>query len=315
MSTRYVWGKYTLLKIFNPETVSQYSWYDQYAGTSNHLLGYCATGVEWDDVNGKANLTGTIVELRYSSTPPSYGSVNCKTYPYFSYTRTNATFVLYHAPGTVGNYWFPSASGKNNLIYVTESASSSAVKYSFTLYKPQNRKGTFLENVSDGSSGAYPSVSGGGVSGNYWYEYKGSDIIDPTDITYSANQLRPGDSLTVTINPRSNTYGGTISYLYQYQINGGNWIDIQTTTAASINFTIPANAKTIRFRVRAQDNMDFTSATYVTGAAVTLERLNLWIGVDGKARKGVELYVGVNGKARKVTAAYIGVNGKARRFL
>lgn len=42
---------------------------------------------------------------------------------------------------------------------------------------------------------------------------------------------------------------------------------------------------------------------------------NLWIGVDGKARRASELYVGVGGKARKVTAAYIGVNGKARRFL
>jgi len=49
--------------------------------------------------------------------------------------------------------------------------------------------------------------------------------------------------------------------------------------------------------------------------AVFKQKLALWVGVNGKARKGVELYVGVNGKARRVVEGYIGVNGKARRFL
>ena len=42
---------------------------------------------------------------------------------------------------------------------------------------------------------------------------------------------------------------------------------------------------------------------------------NLFIGVDGKARKAKEFYVGVNGKARRIVKAYIGdENGKARPF-
>lgn len=42
---------------------------------------------------------------------------------------------------------------------------------------------------------------------------------------------------------------------------------------------------------------------------------NLFVGVDGKARKAKELYVGVDGKARKIAKAYIGdENGKARLF-
>lgn len=45
------------------------------------------------------------------------------------------------------------------------------------------------------------------------------------------------------------------------------------------------------------------------------QKLALWVGVGGKARKGTEMWVGVNGKARKVTGAWVGVNGKARRFL
>lgn len=42
---------------------------------------------------------------------------------------------------------------------------------------------------------------------------------------------------------------------------------------------------------------------------------NLFIGIDGKARKAKEIYVGIDGKARKVIKAYIGdENGKARLY-
>lgn len=42
---------------------------------------------------------------------------------------------------------------------------------------------------------------------------------------------------------------------------------------------------------------------------------NLFVGVDGKARKTKEFYVGVNGKAHRIIKAYIGdENGKARLF-
>lgn len=42
---------------------------------------------------------------------------------------------------------------------------------------------------------------------------------------------------------------------------------------------------------------------------------NLFVGVDGKARKAKEFYIGVNGKAHRIVKAYIGdENGKARPF-
>lgn len=42
---------------------------------------------------------------------------------------------------------------------------------------------------------------------------------------------------------------------------------------------------------------------------------NLFVGVDGKARKTKDFYIGVNGKAHKIVKAYIGdENGKARLF-
>lgn len=170
-----------------------------------------------------------------------------------------------------------------------------------------------LGDVSGGNRSSYP---GNGISGGYFYLYRGSDSIDPLSINYPMDNLRPGDKITISVSKSSSIkYGGTISYLYQYQLNGGSWTNIQTTSAESISFTVPSNAKTIRFRVRAQDDMGFVSTTYVTGDTAGVERLNLWVGINGKAKKGAELYVGVNGKARKVVAAYIGVNGKARRFL
>lgn len=212
-----------------------------------------------------------------------------------------------------------SSSGNNiRIIRISKGSYSNYYEYyTGSISLSDISKGSIVAKVSSDSNQSYPTNSykepNKGQTLSEWYEYLGSDDIDPISVTYS--DARPGKSLTITVNPRSNTYGGTISYLYQYKVNGGAWTDIQTTTATSIDFTVPANAKTVQFRVRAQDNMGFTSTTYVAGASVIVERLNAWIGVNGKARKGVELYVGVNGKARKVTAAYIGVNGKARRFL
>ena len=41
---------------------------------------------------------------------------------------------------------------------------------------------------------------------------------------------------------------------------------------------------------------------------------NLYVGIDGKARKAKKIYVGIDEKARKVKKAWIGVNGIARLF-
>lgn len=40
----------------------------------------------------------------------------------------------------------------------------------------------------------------------------------------------------------------------------------------------------------------------------------MYVGVNGKARKIIKAYVGVNGVAREITAAYVGVSSKARQF-
>lgn len=315
MSARYVWGKYNIRYKVDARTTDTHSWPNTQAGTANHILGYCCAGMQVSS-DGKTYIpSGATTPLYFGDT------VSCETYPYFIVSNSGANWMASTVnQGAAGKYWLGSAGGSlgtySDTIYITNSKTSTATKFSYQVQTFVPGYGTKIEDVSSASSSTYPTTSGGGVSGAYWYIYQGSDSIDPAGISYPAENLRPGDGITVSITKSGSIkYGGTVSYLYQYSLNGGGWTNIQTTTATSITFTVPANAQTLQFRARAQDNMGFTSTTYVTGGTVRMERLNLWVGINGKARKGVELYVGVNGKARKVTAAYVGVNGKARRFL
>ncbi len=317
MSTRYVWNKQNLTGADSQTRVEVIRGRYSQSFVSSTVVGYCCSSItQVKDTSG--NITGW--KAGGQITPLYFGGfVNTTTYPYFVADNTGVVDT-YGSTSWTGYFWYgindySSGGGNYGGANILSDKTNLNLRIEFTKHTFEYAGGTVISKVSSASKASYPTNSGGGKKEDYWYTYLGSDTIDPTGITYPTDQLRPGDIVNAAISPRAPTYGGTISYLYQYQINGGSWVNIQTTTATSIDFTIPANAKTIRFRVRAQDNMGFTSATYVTGASVTVERLNAWIGVNGKARKGVELYVGVNGKARKVTAAYIGVNGKARRFL
>lgn len=67
-----------------------------------------------------------------------------------------------------------------------------------------------------------------------------------------------------------NVYGGTITYDYQVCVDGSSWVDVESSIALSINYTIPETATQFQARVRARDNMGFTSSTWVTGPLVTV---------------------------------------------
>lgn len=109
--------------------------------------------------------------------------------------------------------------------------------------------------------------------GTYFYDYLGSDNVDPNSVTYSTSAPVQGQSITIQVSPRSNTYGGTISYQYQYSTNNGStWTNIDSaTTSTSKSFTIPSSATQFKARVRASDNMGFTSTDYVTGENLTVK--------------------------------------------
>lgn len=133
----------------------------------------------------------------------------------------------------------------------------------YTYYEKGTTSYGLLSSVS---SSAYPDNS---YSGSYWYVYKGSDQIDPS-ISYPSSIFK-NQNVKISVSPASNTYGGTISYKYEYTTDGSTWTTANSgTTATSVDVTIPSTATTFQARVTASDNMGFTSTTAVAGASVTV---------------------------------------------
>lgn len=128
-------------------------------------------------------------------------------------------------------------------------------------------KGSLVSDVSGTSQSSYPSD---GVQGSYWYTYQGSDNIDPSACSIPST-INGGTAITITVTPGSGkVYGGTVSYQYQVKLGSGAWTTIATTSATTRSYTVPYGTASIQVRVRAQDNIGFTSTTYVTSSSVTV---------------------------------------------
>ena len=128
-------------------------------------------------------------------------------------------------------------------------------------------KGAIQGYISNANSSAYPQD---GVSGSSWYDYQGSDNIDPTACSIPST-IMGGAEIQITVTPGTGkVYEGTVSYLYQVKLGDADWTTIATTTATSKNYTVPYGTTTFQVRVRAQDNLGFTSTDYVTSSSVTV---------------------------------------------
>lgn len=154
--------------------------------------------------------------------------------------------------------------------------------------EPYMISNTKLSDVSSPDSGAYPQ---NGVSGSNWYEYEGSDNIDPSSVSIPAD-IMPGQQIAITVTPGTGkVYGGTVSYQYQVKLDGGAWQTVATTTATTQGYTVPAGTQSIQARVVASDNMGFTSDTYVASAAVTVVGAPASITVPGAAMPGQSIAI------------------------
>lgn len=323
MSTRYVWEKYNLEYKSKTSTGTKYIFTPASgSNSSGQLAGYSAYVGAWNgagwNLKGPYNSTET--------TPINVSEFKKIDTTFFSNAIQNASFTV-EAPYQNSYpwvYWLvgPYTNGKVMVEAVEADASNnitnSGNRKTLTIRELDGydtSSSNLIGKVSSNNSSAYPTISGGAEQDGYLYVYKGYDNIDAQSVSVSPSILQPGSSCTVTVSPKSNTYGGTISYLYQYSVNGGSWTTISTTSNTSVSFTIPNNATSIQFRVRSQDNMGFVSTIYVTSSIIEIEMLKAWVGVSGKARKAKAIWIGVNGKARKVKAGWVGVNGKARKFM
>lgn len=173
-------------------------------------------------------------------------------------------------------------------------------------------KGDISEgNVASAASTTYPTD---GIASSKYYVYLGNDSIDPTAVSI-LDTPSAGKEITVGVTSRTNTYGGTIAYAYEYSVDGGaTWTAITTTTATSTAVTVPKGAETFRARVRASDNMGFTSTDYVYSAEVEAESgaVAMQTTVAGVAREVGTLLAGVDGIKREIDSTAIGVDGVTR---
>lgn len=243
MAQRYVWSKWNKIYEAYCPSVSSVGAY-LYRTTQKTLSVY--RGYKYVvNADGTLNLESDITHYNLNGV----NSVRLNTNDYMGVGSSTNLTELYGNNCTIG---FDPGIG----LVVKEDISS-------TISTRSSKGSTSYGNISSTSSNAYPSSS---YSGNYWYVLQGDDCIDPSAVTYDESALIAGQTVTVTISPSaSNTYGGTITYQVEVNVDEAGWEVVTQTTSTSVNLDIPTDAVSWRVRVLASDDMGFTSTDYVYG--------------------------------------------------
>ena len=287
MSTRYVWGKYNTDRVpyesispfvDNVYSSTPYPYEDvRHYGPEVTTL-YYAKYSSWDiDGPGLIKLSGlvdngTIQADEFPAHNPFELVVNTRYAYVFSIDGPISTNSL----SAKIIYVMHSGSVSSSITAEIHYSSIFGFVFSATTTQPDGYiyykgstvvKGTYISDISSAQSSTYPKDN---YSGSYWYVYKGSDSIDPTAVGYNKTTPKGGESITINVTPKSNTYGGTITYKYEVQLSGGTWTNIGSTTSTAKSYVIPKGTTTFRARVVASDNMGFTSTDYVTGNQIAV---------------------------------------------
>ena len=228
------------------------------SGQYKNSFSFSQTGIVYNEGNSKQFYAAVSLNPITENTEFQY------IFPLSFVSGGTISLVAYiNVPNSYDSNYYDS-NHPQNAIYVLPEVRSYNQNQPTYRYSLMTSKGSLIENVSGTSNSTYPTDA---ISGSYWYTYQGNDIIDPNGVTLSLS----GTNVTATVNTRSNTYGGTISYQYEYSINGGaTWTTVATTSSTSYNMAIPSNAKSIIVRVKAQDNYGFTSNTYLYSNGISI---------------------------------------------
>ena len=240
MGMRYVWDKYTVIDEYE---------YTEESGNELHLFRY----------NNNFELEIVNVTTLYSNDYTTENVVlSAGDYTFIArhYNDVDTVYIHLYNSSTLIRYVSNSASDKRIVVY----GPCRVGRYI------GEGKGDFIERISAASMIYDSDYNYNG----YWYVYQGSDNIDPNAISYPSS-IRGGDTITLTTTKSSsNTYGGTITYIYEVQLSGSSWTSIGNSTSLTKSYTVPAGTTTFRARVKAKDNMGFASTTYTTGNQVTV---------------------------------------------
>ena len=248
MGARYVWGRYTAVPVEEQVTM--------YKNISNSNYGDIRMSVP----------SGT----RFSVGGSYSFSVWSGDYTLKSVT-TYTSDGTYH-PFEIKAGYITTSDGKMyysakwSLVYTTllgqDATEYSSQQYQTTL--TQYIKGEFVDYISSDKENAY--YDGYNSSSGYYYVYEGSDNIDPQAVTLP-DPIDDGTTIQITVTPSTEkVYSGTVSYTYQYRYDSSwRWQTLTTTTALTASLQVPKNTyQTLEVRVQAQDNLGFTSSTWVS---------------------------------------------------
>ena len=260
MGARYVWNRYTAIpqqmqrERYRVVSASEDNAYVNLTKEQDYKF-WVGTGCSCYSTTGEMYLTGSIKEYQGGSghTGDYYGS---------GYILMANNTVLYSSNWKAVDEWL-GGSGFGLRGGSRRYSSEQYIDY-YTIYL----QGSYLDQRSHASSGYYPSND---EDGGYYYVRQGSDQVDPTAVTVP-DDIDDGTTITISLTPNTGkTFGGTISYTYQYRYNGGSWQTLTTTTATSTTLSVPKDQySTLEVRARAQDDMGFTSNTWVTSGVKTI---------------------------------------------
>lgn len=249
MSTRHVWGQYTRqlqtgYRTRYREVVA--SNFEFHSFNANKTSFYIGSNYYFSTSSGSFSYSGgTSYDLSGMGSGGALGP---------GYVIASGSKTMWYS----SNNW--SYSGHNRHLV----SSSGAYKHSSESYTDTYNyyaQGSFLAYISSPNSSAYPSND---YTGSYWYVKQGSDSIDAASVSLP-QEINGGESTTITVTPGSGKqYGGTVTYIYQYKLDNGQWTNLTSTTMTITQLAIPRGIEKVQVRVQAKDDIGFTSSDYTT---------------------------------------------------
>lgn len=287
MSTRYIWGKYTSKKkwtLNNLGEISSMTVPVENSATYKYSMIACPNKPSFNASTGKvyypytdwdySNPMSMVSESNHYGTDefPYVFFIDKDERPSKGNTITNAEVYEYVNRKYLHAYWiYFWQSSKCKLNCIAKNDASDTYDYYYYARSQGNYPDEFQEYVSNRSPSAYPNYDLNPSDG-YFYYSEDQDIIDPSSVNLPES-IRYNSDITISITPSSdaqtNSYGN-ITYTYQYKFDNGSWTTIETTSETSVELHIPSDKSSIQARVLAQDDIGFTSSTYVLSSTVSI---------------------------------------------
>lgn len=269
MSTRYVWGRYTIEyveytdydydynTISSGNTIKEIDWSGQ---------AYIADKLEW---NGKSfDLSGNIEKWDFNDTGAQesiWGTQKCMAL----YTSGNQWGAIAQVSDGTKVTWYYYHSG-------THFECNKTTRYYFVTVTSSTgyERGDLLGYVSSNNTSSYPNNSS---TGSYWYYKLASQQVDATSIEIPGSSADGGDKINITIffpSDAINNKYGSLTYILEYSYSGGSWTQFKQIDSPKSNstfsFEIPQGITSLQIRSQVKDSLQYTSNDYTYSNTITV---------------------------------------------